>query len=488
MEGSIQPERLSHSQVDSSVMEESAPAFLCPACQRPLNIPDSGVVTVACEYCRAEIDVARLETLVGKPRFLPERCFSGETVGGFQVLARLGAGGMGSVYQARGPSGEMAALKFLSGSLAADPEVLARFEREIAVQRRLDHPCIVRILDQGNADKIPWFAMELVEGPTLGEFLTQTSPTLEQVRALFDRLLTGLSHAHRAGVVHRDLKPSNVLIGPEGAVLADFGIAHLEDGVGLGRTQLTRTSTVLGTFSYMSPEQRRGKRVDARSDLFAVGVLLYEVLTGERPEGAFRPISALRSDVDRTLDGLVAELLAPDPADRPASAEEVRQRLRRSLRPRRHQRAIAVAAATVLVGAGVMAWVVFPRPSGSLGQRAVVSGRGEGARVVVPEPPTAAAVQEFTEQAPALLPPPLDLVQTVDTTASAAPILSITPLVRTVPTKAVRAKSGPVKPKVDSVFEGSLGGGEQNQIAVKVASPSPVAGPRNQDHRDVKGK
>lgn len=467
-------------------MDDSEPAFLCPACQRPLTIPESGVVTVACENCRSEIDVARLSTLVGKPRFLPERCFSGATVGRFRVLSLLGAGGMGSVYRASGESGEKVALKFLSGSLAAEPEVLARFEREIAVQRRLDHPCIVRILDQGKTEGIPWFAMELVEGPTLGELLSRGRPTLEQVQALFERLLSGLAHAHDAGVVHRDLKPSNVLIGAEGAVLADFGVAHLEDGSGFAKTQLTRTATVLGTFSYMSPEQRRGKRVDARSDLFSVGVMLYEVLTGERPEGAFRPISAFRPDVARSLDALVAALLAPNPEDRPSSARDVRERLRRSLRSRRLPRTPVVAAAAALVGAGLSVWAWFPGSPDEDSRSRVAGVAVQNGPAVLVEPPTAPSAEE-PRGAPAetRLPVPA-AANATDNPPNPKRDASSVSVARTNREKSAPGKVGPTKAKGELVLGGSLGEGVQNQMAVQAASPAPPSSARNRTELAVK--
>jgi serine/threonine protein kinase len=278
-----------------------------------------------------EVDAARLETLVGKPRFVAERRWSGVELDGILVEELLGAGGMGTVYRARSVAdGQRLAVKFLSPTLAAEPELRARFSREVALLEKLDHPGIVKVRAHGEMQGVPWFAMDLVEGPTLAARLEKGTLAPAEAQAIFGGLLDALAHAHARGVVHRDLKPANVLLASDGARLADFGIAHLDLQTGTGKTQLTRTAAILGTFPYMSPEQRAGRPVDARSDLYSVGVMLYESLAGQRPEGAFPPLRRLRAEVSSRLDPFLLRLLQPDPAFRMGSALEARRELARA--------------------------------------------------------------------------------------------------------------------------------------------------------------
>lgn len=268
---------------------------------------------------------------MGKPRFVPERRWSGVEMDGILVEELLGAGGMGTVYRARSVAdGQRLAVKFLSPTLAAEPELRARFSREVALLEKLDHPGIVKVRAHGEIQGVPWFAMDLVEGPTLAARLEKGTLALLEAQAVFAGLLDALAHAHARGVVHRDLKPANVLLASDGARLADFGIAHLDLQTGTGKTQLTRTAAILGTFPYMSPEQRAGRSVDARSDLYSVGVMLYEALAGQRPEGAFPPLHRLRAEVPGKVDPFLLRLLQPDPASRMSSAPEARRELARA--------------------------------------------------------------------------------------------------------------------------------------------------------------
>ena len=225
------------------------------------------------------------------------------------------------------------AVKFLSPSLVAEPELVARFWREVALLEKLDHPAIVKVKAHGQSQNVPWFAMELVDGPTLGVRLAKGSLSVDETRTIFSRLLDALAHAHDHGVVHRDLKPANVLLADDGARLADFGIARLDMEAATRKTQLTRTDAILGTFPYMSPEQRAGRPVDARSDLYSVGVMLYEALAGERPEGAFPPLHRRRAEVPGRLDQVVMRLLQPDPNARFATAAESKRALVAALKP-----------------------------------------------------------------------------------------------------------------------------------------------------------
>jgi serine/threonine protein kinase len=386
--------RFARATFESYTWTMPGPSFLCPVCHTPLDIPESGVLCIQCTSCHSEVDVAHLETLVGKPRFLPERCWTGTQVGPWLIRELLGTGGMGSVYRAENAEHESCAVKFLSGSLAAEEEVLARFSREIAVQEKLGHEAIVRILSQGKVDEIPWFAMELIDGPTLSERLGSGVLSLSEAREIFGRLLSALEHAHGKGVTHRDLKPSNVLLAKSGAKLADFGIAHFETTS--TTTQLTRTAAILGTFPYMSPEQRAGRPVDARSDLYSLGVMLYEALAGERPEGAFRPLSERRREIPRKVDRLIAGLLAPDPQDRIPSAREARDRLNAALHPSRF-----LLVASSVGGLGVAAAAALTLASWPAGR---ASQREEVTAPPVTQSATAPAVASTAQPVPASTP------------------------------------------------------------------------------------
>jgi len=277
---------------------------------------------------------------------------------------------MGTVYQAIGQEGKAVgtdvgtdigkpvAIKFLSPALVQNSEVVARFAREIAMLARLDHPAIVRVRAHGAVDGIPWFAMDLVEGTDLRARLARGPLPPAETAAIFARLLAALAFAHDAGVVHRDLKPANLLLAPDGARLADFGVARWDAEVLASSdalTRLTETAAVVGTLPYMSPEQRRGGAVDRRSDLFSAGVMLYEAATGALPQGAFPPPSEVNRAYRRAFDRLVLRLLQPDPARRPSSAAEAASSLAAALQPRaaRLVRYAARAAMLIAVLAGV---------------------------------------------------------------------------------------------------------------------------------------
>ena len=349
-----------------------------------------------------------METLVGKPRFVAERSWTGAELSAMVIEDVIGAGGMGTVYRARSlREGEgPLAVKFLSPSLAAEPELVARFWREVALLEKLDHPAIVKVKAHGEQDGLPWFAMELVEGPTLAGRLAKGPLSVAEARVIFARLLDALDHAHRRGVVHRDLKPANVLLAADGARLADFGIARLDMAVSTRKTQLTRTDAIIGTFSYMSPEQRAGRPVDARSDLYSTGVMLYEALAGERPEGAFPPLARRRPEVASRVDQVVRRMLQPEPAARFASAEETGRALAAALAERGLVRRPLAWAAVVAVGLAVTAALV-PRE-----QPAPVSPLGHPGPAKKLEPSSVPApTQSLKRPVDQVVPPELPLAQ-----------------------------------------------------------------------------
>lgn len=269
----------------------------------------------------------------------------GDTVAGYTVHRILASGASATVYLAKAATpGAWVALKLMhvAGDLSDDEcqDLRQRFQQEAQTVRRLDHPGIVRILDAGEDRGRLWVAMEPVRGCTLQRY-TDVARLLPPavVVDLVRQLAQALAHAHDAGIVHRDVKPSNVLVDlPSGSVkLTDFGIARFDDG------SRTRTGVMLGTPSYMAPEQLAGTGVDARADLYALGVLLFELLTGRRPHestsmGDFLravmadPAPDLRAHwpaAPPDLVGLVAALLAKPLSARPASARDVAHALTR---------------------------------------------------------------------------------------------------------------------------------------------------------------
>ena len=281
-----------------------------------------------------------------------------ERIGPYELGEILGRGTVGTVYRAVDTrAGTAAALKLLLPQVSADPEIAARFEREIEILERLSHPNVVACLADGKtppddpAGSRWYYVMELVGGGTLRDLLkAKRVLDWEDVVELGWQLCSALQHLHNNGVVHRDLKPSNVYFTPEGQVkLGDFGIAL--DTAAAGLTQQGKT---VGTWLYMSPEQIRGKHLDEKTDLYALGCLLYECLTGRPPftgEGfadifeqhlrrAPVPVKKVCPSVPDDLDAVVTELLAKDPAARPLNARAVQGRLAEALM-RQEERALA---------------------------------------------------------------------------------------------------------------------------------------------------
>ena len=230
---------------------------------------------------------------------------AGDLIGGRYRLERpIGSGGMATVWRAvDDETGDVVAVKLMHPRVQDDPDLLLRFRREADVVSRLDHPCIVRMLDQdAGADDGPYIVFELVDGVTLKALIRQRG-ALDPAEAasIASQVARGLELAHRSGVVHRDIKSHNVLVTDSGvAKLTDFGIARLLDGMQDG---LTRTGTVLGTSDYLAPEQARGLGVDGRTDVYALGIVLYESLTGDLPFPADTPMGvALRQVRDPMPD------------------------------------------------------------------------------------------------------------------------------------------------------------------------------------------
>ncbi|MBK6684465.1 MAG: protein kinase [Deltaproteobacteria bacterium] len=264
---------------------------------------------------------------------------SNQTIGRFRLVRRVGAGGMGVVYEAIDERDDTrVALKVLLPHAAEEAEGLLRFKREFRALARLRHPNIVRVLDAGLENDVPFLAMEFVDGKDARRHLRtlpEGAAREAELKRLLRQLFGALAHIHARRIVHRDLKPENILISTDGRVkLMDFGVARLLRAP-------TGSSGLLGTFAYMAPEQVTGGEIDGRSDLYAVGVFLYEILTGEYPFPVEPPAAALHHHVntkpehvqktnpkvDPGLAALTHKLLEKDPLDRLQTAEEAYQYL-----------------------------------------------------------------------------------------------------------------------------------------------------------------
>src|SRR5690349_14159839 len=216
---------------------------------------------------------------------------SGVRLGPYEILDALGAGGMGEVYRARDTRlDRTVAIKILPEQLSSDPIRKQRFEREAKTISSLNHPHICTLHDVGSQDGLSYLVMECVEGETLAKRLEKGPLPLEQVLKYGAQIADALDKAHRSGVVHRDLKPGNIMLTPTGAKLLDFGLAKPAVALSSAATltaatpssPVTEQGTIVGTFQYMSPEQIEGKDLDGRSDIFALGAVLYEMYTGRR--------------------------------------------------------------------------------------------------------------------------------------------------------------------------------------------------------------
>ncbi len=320
--------------------------------------------------------------------------FVGRTLGRYEVVSLLGAGGMGEVYRARDTELERdVAVKVLPEVAADDPERLERFAREARAVARLSHPNILEIFDVGHDDGLQYVVTELLEGLTLREHLERGRFPVRKAIAVIDAVARGLGAAHAHGVIHRDIKPENVLLTSDGRVkVLDFGVARLHPYP--PRTQvssdseLTAPQAIVGTAGYMAPEQIRGDPVDARSDVFALGCVLYELLTGRRAFHGATPVdtmadilhadppapASLVPEIPTGIDRVVMRCLEKEPAERFESARDVAFALRAvdhglltpvpgTAAPRRPRarRILVLAGAAVLAVVAMGLWVLRDR-------------------------------------------------------------------------------------------------------------------------------
>src|SRR5215217_3074727 len=265
----------------------------------------------------------------------------GHNLGPYRLLEQLGAGGMATVYKAyHAAMDRYVAIKVLPQHLARDLSFRARFQQEARVIARLEHRYILPVYDAAEEDGIPYLVMRYTDGGDLNNLIAKGLTAARAVE-LLAQVAAALGDAHRLGVIHRDVKPANVLIGRDGdALLADFGIAKIYEDT----LQLTGEGNMVGTPAYMAPEQLQGKPVDARTDIYALGVVLYQVLTGECPfvaetplavammhiHNPLRPPRQLKPDIPETVERIILRSMAKDPADRFQTAEEMAESLRES--------------------------------------------------------------------------------------------------------------------------------------------------------------
>ena len=267
----------------------------------------------------------------------------GTKLGPYEIVGPLGAGGMGEVYRAKDTRlDRTVAIKILPALLSADPTRKMRFEREAKTVSGLNHPHICSLFDVGSQDGVDYLVMECIEGESLAQRLERGALPTEQVLKIGAEIADALSVAHRTGVVHRDVKPANIMLTKSGSKLLDFGLARpaaavvaatlatLSTAVPLQSSPATEEGTIVGTFPYMSPEQVEGKELDARSDIFSLGAVLYEMLTGERAfqgksqlsvasailEKEVTPIQSLKPLTPPGLEHVIQRCLAKDADDR----------------------------------------------------------------------------------------------------------------------------------------------------------------------------
>lgn len=249
-----------------------------------------------------------------------------QRIGDYRLVEKVAEGGMATVYRALQPSLERpVAVKVLSRELADDAGIVRRFNRESLIIARLTHPNIIQVIDRGIVDGMPYFVMNFVEGTDLARVIEQGGIVPDRRLDVIIQVCKALAYAHKNGVIHRDVKPANILLDTEGnAVVTDFGIAQFYSG-GAATGDLTQAGTVMGTPRYMAPEQvLNAGAVTAASDLYALGVILYEWFTGTKPFGLFKPPRELDPDIDPRLEAIIIKCLETEPRDRFSSADELK--------------------------------------------------------------------------------------------------------------------------------------------------------------------
>ena len=259
----------------------------------------------------------------------------GQMLGPYRIINQVGQGGMATVYKAYQPSMDRnVAVKVLPGQLAQSPEFTQRFQQEARIIARLEHAHILPVFDYGESEGIAYFVMRYLEAGTLKNQMEASPLPLREIDRLFTQLADALSYAHSQGVVHRDLKPANALIDSRGNLfLTDFGIAKILESAS---PRLTQTDAIMGTPAYISPEQAQAQNVDQRSDIYSLGIILYEMVTGRVPYTADTPLavilkhvthplplpSSVKSDIPEAIERVLLKALAKNPDDRFANVTD----------------------------------------------------------------------------------------------------------------------------------------------------------------------
>ncbi|HLF92214.1 MAG TPA: protein kinase [Planctomycetota bacterium] len=321
------------------------------------------------------------------PEDLPLK--TGQTFHGMEILELLGRGGMGVVFKARQPAlDRLVALKILPQKLALDPDFQNRFIREAKALGSLSHPNIVAVYDFGAEGGLFFFAMEFVDGTNLRQILRDRKFSPEQALKLVPQLCDALEYAHEEGVVHRDIKPENILLDKKGRVkIADFGLAKLTGADVAAAGALTMTNMVMGTPHYMAPEQiENPKSVDHRADIYSIGVVFYEMLTGELPIGRFE-VPSKKVQIDVRLDEVVLKALEKAPDRRYQKASDVKDAVTR--------------ATSIGTTDAYQPTVITPAPAKKGPNRPLIAMAGVTAVAVI-----LALVALFNRPAPTVAPPP----------------------------------------------------------------------------------
>src|SRR5512147_2867395 len=258
-----------------------------------------------------------------------------EKIGRYEIKSELGRGGMATVYRGYDPRFEReVAVKVLPPELLhADPQFRVRFEREAKIIAQLEHPSIVPVHDVGEENNQPYFVMRYMGGGSLTDRIKAKTLTVDEATKIIEQIAPGLDEAHSKGIIHRDFKPSNILFDNKGApYISDFGIAKMTQSAGT-----VTGSAIIGTPAYMAPEQAQGTAVDGRADIYALGIILYEMLTGKQPYEADTPmgvaIKHITDPVPHILDAnpnlpyeieeIIQKAMAKEPEDRYATAHEM---------------------------------------------------------------------------------------------------------------------------------------------------------------------
>ena len=321
-----------------------AAATRCENCNTPFDFEGMTATSGVTEVWPIRTPAEGGTTLAGASQALK----AGHVLGGrYEILELLGQGGMGAVYKARDREVDrLVALKVIRPELAGDPDVLPRFKQELILARQVTHKNVIRIFDLGEAEGAKFISMEYIDGRDLKSIHAERGKLQpEEAAEIIEQVCLALDAAHAEGVIHRDLKPQNIMVDKHGRVVVmDFGIARSKELSGL-----TQTGDLVGTPEYMSPEQAKGEEIDSRSDLFSLGIILYELLTGISPYEATTPVVALLKRtqeravppdkldpaIPEFMNDIVVRCLEIDPQRRYASAQEILQDLEARHGPRR---------------------------------------------------------------------------------------------------------------------------------------------------------